>query len=290
MRPDSVRPRVRLRERDLEPDHVLIMGIVNVTPDSFSDGGAFFDAERAVAHALELAAQGADILDVGGESTRPGARPVSAAEEAARVRPVIEGIRRVSDRCISVDTSKAEVAALAIQAGADMINDISGLTFDPQMASVAAEADVGLVVMHIRGEPRTMQHDPRYDQLFEEVRDALAAAVARAEAAGLARERVWIDPGIGFGKALGHNLELMRRTRDLEEAVGRPVLVGPSRKSFIGQVLDQPDPGRRLMGTAAAVASAVHHGARCVRVHDVAAMRDVVRVVRAIDGGQAPWA
>jgi dihydropteroate synthase len=266
------------------------MGIVNVTPDSFSDGGAFLDAERAVAHALALVAQGADILDVGGESTRPGARPVSAAEEAARVLPVIEGIRRACDCCISVDTSKAEVAALAIQAGADMINDISGLTFDPRMPSVAAEADVGLVVMHIRGEPRTMQDDPRYEQLFEEVRGALAAAVARAEAAGLARERVWIDPGIGFGKALGHNLELMRRTRDLEEAVGRPVLVGPSRKSFIGQVLDQPDPSQRLMGTAAAVASAVHHGARCVRVHDVAAMRDVVRVTRAIEGGPPPWA
>jgi dihydropteroate synthase len=253
------------------------MGILNVTPDSFSDGGAFADTERAVAHAQAMAAAGADIVDIGGESTRPGAAPVSAEEEIRRVVPVIE---KLSGLTISVDTMKAAVAERALTAGARIVNDISALRFDARMTDVVREAGAGVVLMHMQGTPRTMQVEPRYDDVVAEVRAFLAERIAFAESRGIKKSQIAIDPGIGFGKTVEHNLTLLAHLEMFCE-LGCPVLVGASRKSFIGKLLTR-EPQERLAGSVAVAVWAVTHGARIVRVHDVAETVDAVRMAEAI--------
>ena len=258
----------------------FVMGIVNTTPDSFSDGGRFLDPGAAVDHALRLAEEGADAVDVGGESTRPGAPPVAAAEEIRRVVPVVERLRaRGFPLPISVDTSKAEVARAALAAGADLVNDVRALA-DPELARVVAEAGAPVVLMHMRGTPADMAARAVYRDVVAEVRDELAAALARAEAAGVARERTILDPGLGFAKTAEHSLAILAGLAALK-ALGRPLLVGPSRKSFIGKVTGARVEAR-LPGTLAAVAVAVLAGAAWVRVHDVAAAREAARVAAAI--------
>jgi dihydropteroate synthase len=263
-------------------ERTLVMGVLNVTPDSFSDGGALATAEAAVEKGLRLFADGADWVDVGGESTRPGARPVSAEEEIARVVPVVAGLRRRGGGPISVDTTKASVARAALDAGADLVNDVSGFGYDPAMASLVAERGVPAVLMHLRGSFAAMHAAPSYRDVVAEVVAELGAAIERARGAGVPRERLVVDPGIGFSKDAVHSLEVLRRIDELR-VLDRPILVGPSRKSFIGAVLDAPV-GRRLMGTAAAVAACVLGGAHVVRVHDVAEMAEVARVCDAIRG------
>jgi dihydropteroate synthase len=267
--------------RRFGPDELALMGVVNVTPDSFSDGGRFLSVDRAIEHGLALVSAGAEVLDIGGESTRPGAEPVSEADELARVIPVIEGLRKHSDVIISIDTTKAEVARVACRSGAGMINDISGLKFDPEIANVAAEAGASMCLMHIQGEPLTMQGNPTYTDVVAEVIGALKASVYTAVTCGVHSERIIVDPGIGFGKRLADNLALIARCGEIGDAVGAPILMGVSRKSFIGQLTGQPA-DKRAFGTAAAVAVCVIRGARMLRVHDVAAMRDVVAVTRAL--------
>ncbi len=257
------------------------MGVVNVTPASFSDGGLYLDPEAAVSHGCELAAAGAEILDVGGESTRPGAEPVEADEELRRVVPVIHGL--AGSGCgISVDTSKAAVAEAALEAGATIVNDVTALRGDPAMTSLCAGREVTVVLMHMLGDPRTMQRDPRYDDVVAEVKAFLAERLEAAVAAGIAEERVWLDPGIGFGKTPAHNLELLRRLGELRE-LGRPLVIGTSRKSFIGKV-DGPAAGERLGGTIASSVLAAAEGAEVLRVHDVAEMRQALAVATAILG------
>ena len=243
-----------------------LMGIVNVTPDSFSDGGLYLDPEKAVSHGLELIDEGADLLDLGGESTRPGAEPVAPQEELRRVVPVVE--RLVGRARVSIDTSKAVVAEAAIGAGASMVNDVTALRGDPEMAGVCAEARVEVVLMHMLGEPRTMQEDPRYDDVVGEVLEFLIGRAEVAERAGIAREKIWIDPGIGFGKTAEHNFALLAATERFAET-GYRVLVGPSRKRFIGTV-DGSSESERVGGTVAACLAAARKGAGAVRVHDVA--------------------
>jgi dihydropteroate synthase len=266
-------------------ERTAVMGIVNVTPDSFSDGGAFLDPEAAVAHGLRLAAEGADLLDVGGESTRPGAQPVPEEEELRRVVPVVRELAARAGVPVSIDTTKAAVAEAALGAGATMVNDISALRFDPRLGEVAARAGAALVIMHMQGAPNTMQQAPHYDDLLGEVVAELAAGVARAAAAGVGQERILVDPGIGFGKALEHNLELLDRL-DALTVLGRPILVGPSRKAFIGRILDLPA-SDRIEGTIAACCLAASRGAHLVRVHDVGAVRRALRVCDAILGAAA---
>jgi len=261
----------------------LIMGILNITPDSFSDGGRYFSTTAALAGARLLIDEGADILDVGGESTRPGSAPVSAAEEMERVLPVIAALRQNFDCPLSVDTWKADVAEAALAAGADIINDISGLSFDPRMAGVIARSGAGVVIMHIRGTPRDMQKDPHYEDVTGEVGEWLARQVELALAAGVRREQIVIDPGLGFGKRLEDNFTLLRELGRLGE-LRLPILAGPSRKSFIGRVLDLP-PDDRVEGTAAAVTAAILNGARIVRVHDVRAIRRAALIADAIRSG-----
>src|SRR5215813_485677 len=259
-----------------------VMGVVNVTPDSFSDGGRYLTREAAVQHARALVEAGADILDVGGESTRPGAGVVPAGEELDRVLPVIEALRAATDVPVSIDTRKAEVAREALRLGAVLVNDVSGLGHDPGLAGVVAEAGAALALMHIRGTPETMQIDPRYDDVVAEVIDGLATGIERAVAAGVPRERIWVDPGIGFGKTVGHNLFLLRHLAELR-ILGAPVLVGTSRKRFLGALTGGKPPDRRLAGTLGSVAAvAVLHGADVVRVHDVAEARDALAVADAI--------
>jgi dihydropteroate synthase len=257
------------------------MGVVNVTPDSFSDGGLYFDPEAAIAHGRKLAEAGAEILDVGGESTRPGAEPVAAGEELRRVVPVVEGLREL-DREVSVDTSKAPVAAAALDAGATIVNDVTALRGDPKMASLCAECGATVVLMHMRGDPQTMQEDPRYGDVVVEVKSFLAERLEAATAAGIAAERVWLDPGIGFGKTAAHNMELLRRLGELRE-LGRPLVIGTSRKSFIGRV-DGSAAGERLGGTIASSVLAAAEGAEVLRVHDVAEVRQALAVATAILG------
>ena len=261
--------------------HGLVMGIVNVTPDSFSDGGQYFDEQRAIAHGLDLAAEGADILDVGGESTRPGASPVSEDEELRRVLPVIRGLRSQTQALISVDTFKATVAERALEAGADIINDVSGLAYDPRMASVAAASACGLVLMHMKGEPRTMQLHPEYHDVVAEVAAFFEQRLAALEAAGIDPARVVLDPGLGFGKNVEHNLALLRSLPRLAVRQ-RPLLVGVSRKSMIARVLGTPDMAARLWPTVAITAYAREHGAQLVRVHDVKPNVDAMRMTEAI--------
>jgi dihydropteroate synthase len=253
----------------------LVMGILNVTPDSFSDGGRYTSVDHAAIHAAGMAADGADIVDVGGESTRPGSDPVPPEVEIDRVVPVIRRVAEASPGLVvSIDTRKAEVAAAALDAGATLVNDVSAAA-DPEMLELVRARGAGLVLMHMLGEPKTMQEAPRYEDVVAEVHGFLRERVEAAVFAGIEAERIAIDPGIGFGKDLGHNLTLLRRIDALTD-IGRPVLVGPSRKRFIGTLLDLPE-DQRMEGTAAAVAWAVTHGAHAVRVHDV---REIVRVLR----------
>ncbi len=259
-------------------ERALVMGVLNVTPDSFSDGGRFLDADAAVAHGLRMVRDGADIVDVGGESTRPGSDPVPAEVESARVVPVIERLAAEHPGlAISADTRKPEVAEAALAAGACIVNDVSAGR-DDRMYEVVRDAGAGMVLMHMLGDPKTMQEAPRYDDVVAEVREFLRERIESAEFAGIAPEALCIDPGIGFGKTLEHNLLLLRHLDALIE-LGRPVIVGPSRKRFIGAILDLPEE-ERVEGTAGAVAWAVGRGANVVRVHDV---REMVRVVRVVD-------
>jgi dihydropteroate synthase len=258
-----------------------LMGVVNVTPDSFSDGGLYLDPEAAIVHGRELVQAGAEILDVGGESTRPGAEAVPEDEELRRVVPVIQGLV-AADCQVSVDTSKAAVAAAALDAGAEIVNDVTALRGDPEMAALCADRDAGVVLMHMLGDPRTMQTDPRYDDVVAEVKAFLAARLEAAVAAGIAEERIWLDPGIGFGKTLAHNTDLLRRLGELRD-LGRPLVIGTSRKSFIGKV-DGSDADRRLGGTIASSVLAAAEGAAVLRVHDVAEVRQALAVATAILG------
>lgn len=267
-----------------QPDRIIVMGVVNTTPDSFSDGGQFLDADRAVAQALRLAAEGADIIDIGGESTRPGAEPVAEEEEIRRVIPVIERLARASDVAISIDTVKARVAQLALQAGAKIVNDISALQADEEMAATVAQAGAGVILMHRRGTPQTMQANTNYDDLVAEVRAALAQAIARAEDAGCDPRRIMIDPGIGFGKSLEGNLDLIRSIKTFA-SLGKPVLIGASRKSFVGRITGAEAPDR-LGGSLAAAVAAVLNGAAAVRAHDVKETRQAVDVAIRLRGRQ----
>lgn len=255
------------------------MGIVNVTPDSFSDGGEFLDPEAAVIHGRELVSAGADVLDIGGESTRSGAVAVGAEEELARVIPVIEGLAGLVP--ISVDTAKAEVAAQAIDAGATIVNDVTAFG-DPEMADLCAEREVEVVLMHMLGTPRTMQKDPRYDDVVGEILGFLLSRVEVAEEAGIDRRRIWIDPGIGFGKTVTHNVTLLAATGRFAET-GLRVLVGPSRKTFISRLDDGAAERDRTGGTVAACLAAFAGGAAMVRVHDVAPVSQAIKVARAIE-------
>ena len=266
--------------REIRCDRPLVMGIVNVTPDSFYDGGRYRLPERAVAHGLELVEQGADILDIGAESTRPGANPVSQEDELARLIPVIAELAHRVTVPISVDTSKASVAKSALDAGACMVNDVSALRKDPAMALVVAQSGAAVVLMHMQGTPQTMQSAPRYDDVVEEVVSFLHERIQAADAAGISKNHIIVDPGIGFGKLLTHNLELIDRLSDLTK-LNCPVLVGPSRKAFIGQLLGR-EVEHREWGTAAAIALAVDRGASILRVHDVAMMADVIKVAAAV--------
>ncbi len=259
----------------------LVMGIVNVTPDSFSDGGQYFDEQRAIDHGLELAAEGAAILDVGGESTRPGASPVSVEEELRRVLPVIRGLRAQTKALISVDTFKAAVAEQAIAAGADIINDVSGMMHDPRMIEVAGTSSCGLVLMHMKGEPRTMQKNPEYGDVVAEVATFFEQRLTALAAAGIDTARAVLDPGLGFGKKLDHNLALLRNLAQLA-VQDRPLLVGISRKSMIGAVLGNPDMAARTWPTVAVTAYAREHGAHIVRVHDVKPNVEAMRMAEAI--------
>lgn len=256
------------------------MGIVNVTPDSFSDGGRFVHAREAVAQALRLAEEGAEILDIGGESTRPGAQPVEAAEELRRVLPVIEQLRPLTEKIISVDTYKSGVADKALAAGADVVNDVSGFRFDPAMPKVVSDSGAGVILMQIRGTPASMHQLPPSTDIVREVVEDLERAIQRAETAGITRDRIMLDPGIGFGKNPKENLILLNRLAEVGE-LGFPVLVGPSRKSFVGRLLDRPVE-ERLLGTAAACAVSILRGAHVLRVHNVGEIRQVTQVVDAV--------
>jgi dihydropteroate synthase len=259
---------------------VKLMGVVNVTPDSFSDGGLYLDSEAAVAHGEKLAGDGADLLDIGGESTRPGAIEVDAAEELRRTEPVVAGLR--GKATISIDTSKRVVAQAAIEAGASIVNDVTALRGDPEMAALCAERGVGVVLMHMPGNPRTMQDNPTYTDVVDEVKAFLVERTEAAVAAGVEEERVWLDPGIGFGKALEHNLELLRRLGELRE-LGRPLVIGTSRKSFIGKVDGSPV-DERDGGTIASSVLAAAEGASVLRVHDVGEIAQAISVAEAIVG------
>jgi dihydropteroate synthase len=266
-------------------DRTWIMGVLNVTPDSFSDGGRFRSPDEAVAHALRQFEDGADIVDVGGESTRPGGAPVPAADEIRRVVPIVQRLREQGAGLISVDTTKAAVAREALDAGADLVNDVSGFRFDAAMAPLVAARGVPAVVMHLRGDFAGMHRRPSYDDVAAEVASELRERMEEASRAGVRAERIVLDPGIGFAKEAAHSLEVLRRLPELA-VLGRPLLAGPSRKSFIGKVLDLPV-GERLWGTAAAVAACVLGGAHVVRVHDVREMSQVARLCDAIVGSPA---
>jgi dihydropteroate synthase len=259
------------------------MGILNVTPDSFSDGGKFLSVDRAVEHGETMAREGADIIDVGGESTRPGSVAVPTEVELARVVPVLRELSERTDAILSIDTTKAHVARQAISAGAHIVNDTSALADDPEMAGVVRDAGCAVVLMHRHGVPETMQHEPSYASLFEEILNALSERMEAAEAAGIAGDRIMIDPGIGFGKRLPDNLALHRHLSDLHN-LGKPILFGPSRKSFIGKLTGR-EPGERISGTLACVAIAVLGGAHVLRVHDVKDTREAICVAAAVMGG-----
>ena len=256
----------------------LVMGIVNVTPDSFSDGGKFFSPEDAISHASKLISQGADIIDIGGESTRPGAEQVSETEELNRVIPVIEKIRDENPKIlISIDTTKALVAEHAIEVGADIINDVSGFSFDNNMIETVARFNVPVIIMHMKGNPQNMQLNPEYKDVINEILDFFKKKIKVAIQSGINRRMIILDPGIGFGKTVEHNFELLSRLNEFN-VLELPIMIGPSRKSFIGITLDLP-PEDRIEGTAAAVAAGVMNGATIVRVHDVKSMKRVVKII-----------
>jgi dihydropteroate synthase len=259
---------------------VRLMGIVNVTPDSFSDGGLFLDADAAIAHGRELIAEGADVVDIGGESTRPGAEAVSAEEELRRVTPVVEALAGDSGAPVSIDTSKLAVAEAALDAGAAMVNDVTALRAEPELAELCADRGCGLCLMHMLGDPRTMQENPTYEDVVDDVRAFLSERIEFATAAGVDEERIWVDPGIGFGKTVEHNLELLRRLGELRD-LGRPLLVGTSRKSFLGK-LTGAEPEERLGGTIASNVIAFANGAEMLRVHDVGPLQEALTVAEAI--------
>lgn len=261
-----------------------IMGVVNTTPDSFSDGGLFFDKDKAVRHALKLVDDGADIIDIGGESTRPGSEPVSAGEEIRRTVPVIEAISGRITVPVSIDTYKAEVAKAALEAGASIVNDISGLRLDPEMPKIVSQYGVPVIIMHIKGRPRDMQKNPVYEALIPEIMDYLQISLRLAAKFGIPDDKIMIDPGIGFGKTLEHNLEIIRNLREFT-LLGKPIAIGVSRKAFIGKILGDVPSSERLEGTAAAVAISILNGANIVRVHDVKEMVKVAKVADAIKKG-----
>ena len=256
----------------------LVMGIVNVTPDSFSDGGKFFSPQDAISHASKLIDQGADIIDIGGESTRPGAEQISESEELNRVIPVIEKIRDENPKkLISIDTTKASVAKHAVEVGADIINDVSGLSFDNNMKDTVASLNIPVIIMHMKGNPRNMQLNPKYKDIIYEILDFFKKKIKIATQSGINHEMIILDPGIGFGKTVQHNFELLSRLSELN-VLELPIMIGPSRKSFIGITLDLP-PEDRIEGTAAAVSAGVMNGASIVRVHDVKSMKRVVKII-----------
>lgn len=279
---DATPPPMRLGRHPLSFDgRPKLMGILNVTPDSFSDGGRFLAPEDAIARGEAMVAAGADLIDVGGESTRPGARPISVQEEIARVVPVLRALSERVDVPLSIDTTKSEVARVALRAGATLVNDVSGFTFDPVLPKVVADAGAGCCAMHMLGTPATMQVDPRYDDVVAEVIAFLDQAVSRAVAAGVCPSQVMVDPGIGFGKTVGHNLLLLRRARDLR-VLGRPVLIGTSRKSPLGALTGRPAAERVVASAASVAVLAAQGGAELVRVHDVAETKDALAVACAI--------
>jgi dihydropteroate synthase len=284
--------RLRLRTRTLVlGERTLIMGVLNVTPDSFSDGGAFLDSQEAVARALKLEGDGADIIDIGGESTRPAAAPVSANEELSRILPLFEALRGKLRIPISVDTQKAEVAEAALAAGAEIVNDISALRTDPRIAEVARHASAPVILMHMRGTPRTMQRGPFARNVIGDVMTGLRQALARARRAGLAKSQILLDPGIGFGKSHDQNFEIMARLPEFAR-LGCPVVIGTSRKAFLGKALAKSGeppvpPTERILGTAATVTASILGGAHIVRVHDVAEIARVALVADAIVDSQA---
>jgi dihydropteroate synthase len=261
-----------------------LMGVVNVTPDSFSDGGAFLEADAAIAQGRRLVAEGADLIDVGGESTRPGAAPVSEEEEIERILPVVAALAGDGKATVSIDTSKLGVALAALDAGADYVNDVTAFRADPDLAMLVAERGVDCCLMHMRGEPRTMQKDPRYDDVVSDVVAFLEERLAFAVGAGVPEERIHLDPGIGFGKTVEHNLELLRRLDEIA-ALGRPVVVGTSRKSFLGKITGR-DVTERVPATVATSVIAYLNGARIFRIHDVAATRDALLVTAATVTGR----
>lgn len=258
----------------------MIMGILNVTPDSFSDGGKHFDRENAIAHGMRMIEEGADIIDVGGESTRPGASEITQEEEIARVIPVIKELKRRSDVIVSIDTMKAAVASQALIAGAEIINDVSALSHDPGMADVAGQSGAGVILMHMQGSPRTMQDAPRYQDVVSEVASYLKARVEHAVSKGLARETIAVDPGIGFGKTIEHNMRLLAELTALR-ACGNVIVVGVSRKSFVGKLTGRPV-GERLAGSLAALVFSALYGADVIRVHDVKESCDAATVAMAL--------
>ena len=262
--------------------YTLIMGILNMTPDSFSDGGQFKSHDKAIGHALKMVEEGANIIDIGGESTRPGAESVQLEEELSRTIPIIEAIRLKSDCLISIDTYKSKVAKAALDAGADMVNDISGLTFDHNMASLVAKRNVPVIIMHIKGKPGDMQKNPNYDNLIKEIKAFFEVQIAIAKKAGIDSGNIILDPGIGFGKRLEDNFEIIRELGQIS-TMGYPVLLGPSRKSFIGFTLDLPVE-ERIEGTLASITAGVINGARIVRVHDIRATRRTLTITEKIMG------
>lgn len=268
-------------------DKPLVMGILNVTPDSFYDNGAFFSRDRALDHALRMIDEGADIIDVGGESTRPFSEPTPLAEELARILPVIEAVRKHSDIPLSVDTYKAEVARAALLAGADIVNDISAMSFDDHMADVVAGAKAPVIIQHIKGTPRDMQKNPFYEDVTGEIREFFVERIAFAKARGIDEEDIIVDPGIGFGKQLQHNLTIIKELGRLKE-LGRPLLIGTSMKSFIGRIMGTTALEDRVEGTLASVVMSVWNGADIVRVHDVARTRRVVTFMEALMASSAP--
>ena len=262
--------------------HTLIMGILNMTPDSFSDGEQFKSHDKAIDHALKMVEEGANIIDIGGESTRPGAEAVQLEEELSRTIPIIEAVRLKSDCLISIDTYKSKVAKAALDAGADMVNDISGLTFDHNMASLVAKRNVPVIIMHIKGKPGDMQKNPNYDNLIKEIKAFFEVQIAIAKKAGIDSSNIILDPGIGFGKRLEDNFEIIRELGQIS-TMGYPVLLGPSRKSFIGFTLDLPVE-ERIEGTLASITAGVINGARIVRVHDIRATRRTLTITEKIMG------
>ena len=272
---------IRCRKRTLTlGKRTLLMGVLNVTPDSFSDGGLFFDKEKAISHGLRLVEEGADIIDIGGESTKPGSKPLELEEELRRVIPVIKSISAEVDVPISIDTYKSTVARKAIEAGAEIINDISGLNFDPSLAKVASKENIPLVLMHIRGTPETMQKNVHYDSLFSEILQYLKDSIQRAESAGLDPRQIIVDPGIGFGKTVEDNLLIIKNLHEFR-ILGKPILLGTSRKSFIGKILNA-EVGERLEGTLSSITVGVLNGANIIRCHDALQAKRAIAVADAI--------